>query len=133
MYKEIDSYYRQSQGKWELIATVRDDYVPHFDIFWVDICHRGESPDRYYFDELAPALEFYREGWKEHQYLDNNGKGIGLDHKGLYSRGPRSGGVPLLEDPPEDEIKSLRQLCKELMKIFRRRGRRRRRGPRPAP
>jgi hypothetical protein len=57
--------------------------------YWVDICHGANALDdeRYYFDSLADAQEFYLTGWKERQYLNDDDQPVGLEHAGLYSRG----------------------------------------------
>lgn len=82
-----DRYYKQRDGKWECIV---DDQPRDVETgFWVDISHGRNIliDERYYFHDLASALEFYLEGWGQRQYLDDEGNVVGLDHKGLYSRG----------------------------------------------
>jgi|ERR1700723_2784983 hypothetical protein len=109
----IDRYYTQIDGKWTRISaeTTSSD-------FWVDICHgRNFSVDeRYYFADLASALDFYAGGWKERQYLDDDGKDVGLDHMGLYSRGRLVHGLTIHGDAPGHEGENLRQICEELVK-----------------
>lgn len=73
-------------GEWEYIPDERPDFRTDF---WVDVCHGGNVmvDERYYFPDLASALDFYLEGWRERQYLHDDGTDVGLDHSGLYSRG----------------------------------------------
>ena len=87
--------------------------------FWVDICHGGNCliDERYYFADLASALDFYLKGWKERQYLDDDGKDMGLDHSGLYSRGAAdSTGSPYTAIHRVTEGEKLRQICEALVK-----------------
>jgi hypothetical protein len=63
---------------------------------------------RYYFHDLASALEFYLEGWRQRQYLD--------DQKGLYSRGRLIHGHSIHGDAPGHEGESLRQICEALVR-----------------
>lgn len=65
---------------------------------------------RYYFHDLASALEFYLEGWRQRQYLDDDGNGVGLDQKGLYSRGRLIHGHSIHGDTPGHEGENLRQI-----------------------
>jgi hypothetical protein len=83
-YTKIDGNWvrtnkRVINGKWEYIP---DDERPDLRTeFWVDICQGGGilTDERYYFADLASALDFYVEGWKDRQYLDGNGNQAGLD------------------------------------------------------
>ena len=118
----IDHYYTQIDGKWVRtnmrIVNGEWEYIPDEERpdfhtnFWVDICHGGTylTDERYYFDDLSSALEFYLEGWRKRQYLDRNGNEVGLDHKGLYSRGRLVHGHCVHGDPPEYEGESVRQI-----------------------
>lgn len=94
----IDRYYTQIDGKWvranmrwvEPADCIVDDYQRDFQTdLWVDISHGRNVliDERYYFRNLTSALDFYIEGWKQRQYLDDDGNRVGLDHKGLYSQG----------------------------------------------
>jgi hypothetical protein len=64
--------------------------------------------------DLASALGFYLEGRKEHQYLDDDGKEMGLDHSGLYSGGRLIHGESIHGDTPGHEGENLRQICEEI-------------------
>ena len=121
----IDHYYIQIDGKWVNTDTrvvngeweyIPDDERPDFHTdFWVDICHGGGYliDERYYFADLASALEFYMEGCKKRQYLDRDGKEMGLDHSGLYSRGCLIHGRSIHGDTPGHEGENLRQICEK--------------------
>jgi len=121
----IDRYYTQIDGKWERKDMRWDagECVGHDQFrdlqtdFWVDICHGRKIliDERYYFDNLASALEFYLEGWRQRQYLDGEGNGVGLDHKGLYSRGSLIHGHSIHGDAPGHEGESLRQIFEALV------------------
>ena len=107
----IDRYYKQIYGKWECVV---DNQHPDLQSdFWVDISHGRNIliDERYHFDDLASALEFYVEGWRQRQYLDGDGIGVGLDHKGLYSRGRLIHGHSIFGDAPGHEGESLAQIC----------------------
>jgi len=111
----IDRYYTKIDGQWER-ADMRvvngtqeylsvDEMQDNVTKFWVDICHGGGYlvDERYYFRDLASALDFYLEGWKDCQYLDDDGKEVGLDHSGLYSRGCLIHGQSIHGDPPNHQ------------------------------
>ena len=121
----IDRYYTQINGKWvrkdmrwdsgmRCSGQFRDLQTD----FWVDICHGRNIliDERYYFDNLASALEFYLEGWRQRQYLDDDGNGVGLDHKGLYSRGRLIHGHSIQGDAPGRDGENLRQICEALVR-----------------
>jgi len=120
----IDHYYTQIEGQWVRTnqrvvdghwETIPEDERPDFRTdFWVDICHIALIDERYYFPDLASALDFYLDGWKERQYLDDNGKEAGLDHSGLYSRGVLIHGRSIHGDAPGHEGENLRQICEEI-------------------
>lgn len=76
----IDRYYTLVDGKWARIFE--HEFVSNF---WVDIFHSVD--ERYYFPDLASAIDFYREGWKQRQCQNPDGSWEGLDRKGLYSDG----------------------------------------------
>src|ERR1039458_1756121 len=107
----IDRYYTLVDEKW-----FRVDKEVHFSDFWVDICHGGDLlvDERYYFQDLASALDFYLHGWRVREYLDDTGQPRGLDHGGLYSRGRLMHGHSILGDAPGHEGQNLRHLCGEL-------------------
>ena len=68
---------RVVNGEWEYIP---DDERPDFRTdFWVDVCHGGNVmvDERYYFPDLASALDFYLDGWNERQYLHDDGTDVG--------------------------------------------------------
>jgi len=54
----IDRYYTLVDGNW-----VRIYEQVSFSTFWVDICHAAPSlcDERYYFPDLASAIDFYLE------------------------------------------------------------------------
>lgn len=124
----IDHYYTQIDGNWVNTETcvvngkweyIPDDERPDFPTdFWVDICHGGGYliDERYYFVDLGSALDFYLEGWKERQYVDRDGKKMGLDHSGLYSRGRLIHGQSIHGDTPGREGENLRRICEEVRK-----------------
>ena len=105
----IDRYYTRVDGNW-----VRIYEQVSFSEFWVDICHGGSYSidERYYFPDLASALDFYLEGWQERQYEnpDGSGQGLGLDHSGLYSRGRLIHGLSIHGDAPGHEGENLRRI-----------------------
>lgn len=124
----IDHYYTQIDGNWvntdTRVVNGKWEYIPnderpdfHTD-FWVDICHGGGYliDERYYFADLASALDFYLEGWQERQYVDRDGKKMGLDHSGLYSRGHLIHGQSTHGDAPGHEGEDLRQICEEFVR-----------------
>jgi|ERR1019366_1180965 hypothetical protein len=122
----IDRYFKQTNGNWVRIdaRTVdgENEYIPQQELqdltteFWVDISHGANLPidERYYFSDLASAIDFYSEGWKERQYLDEDGKEMGLDHSGLYSRGRLIHGQSIHGDAPGHEGENLRRVCEAL-------------------
>ena len=65
----IDRYYTQIEGKWVRKdmkwdsgeCVVHDQFRDLQTDFWVDICHGILIDERYYFRDLASALEFYLE------------------------------------------------------------------------
>ena len=69
--------------------------------------------ERYYFSSVADAQEFYREGWKERQYLDDGDQPVGLDHAGLYSRGHLIHGQSIHGDAPGHEGEGLRGILEK--------------------
>jgi hypothetical protein len=122
----IDRYYTKIDGQWTRAdmrvidgkrgSVPSDEWQSLCTDSWVDICHGGGIliDERYYFADLASALDFYLEGWKERQYLDDNGEGVGLDHSGLYSRGRLIHGKSIHGDAPGHEGENLRQVCEQL-------------------
>jgi hypothetical protein len=119
----MDHYYAQQDGKWVRI----DDYVfsdrrreddPDFRTdFWVDLSHGDRlinggvlfmMYERYYFPDRKAALDFYLEGWKERQFLDEDGNGIGLEHNGLYLEGQLVDGLSIYGDLPGHDGEHLR-------------------------
>jgi hypothetical protein len=109
----IDHYYTQIHGKW--VSTNWRDTS-----FWVDISHgrNALADERYYFHDLASAIEFYVKGWRKRQYLDDDGNAVGLDHKGLYSRGRLVHGHSIDGDAPGHEGENLRQICEVLARTM---------------
>ena len=115
----IDRYYTKIDGKWVRKEMRCDAGLRGVQTdFWVDICHGRNLliDERYYFNDLASALEFYLEGWRQCQYLGGDGNGVGLDHKGLYSRGDLIHGHSIHGDVPGNEGENLRQICEALVK-----------------
>lgn len=123
----IDNYYIKIDGRWIRINAVANESsksIPdggksdfHTD-FWVDICHGGNylTEERYYFEDLASALDFYQDRWKNVQFVGEDGKGLGLDHSGLYSRGRLIHGRSIHGDAPGHEGENLRRICEELVR-----------------
>jgi hypothetical protein len=128
----IDHYYTQIDGNWvntdmrvvntDMCAVNKEwEYIPDEEgpdfrtDFWVDICHGGGYvvDERYYFADLASALDFYLEGWQERQYVNRDGKKIGLDHSGLYTDGRLIHGRSIHGDAPGHEGENLRRICEE--------------------
>jgi hypothetical protein len=117
----IDRYYTQMDGKWvrtdmrwdDAGEYIVDDPRLNFETdFWVDISHGRNilTDERYYFHDLASALEFYLEGWRQRQYLNDDDNVVGLDQKGLYSRGRLIHGHSIHGDAPGHEGENLRQI-----------------------
>jgi hypothetical protein len=127
----IDRFYTKVDGKWvhidPVVPLVIDEHghvscsneipEPPTD-FWVDICHGGPYliDERYYFPDLASALEFYRHGWEERQFHDDDGQPCGLDHSGLYSRGRLIQGLSIYCEAPGHEGENLQRISKEYAK-----------------
>jgi hypothetical protein len=107
----IDHHYFQINGKWKWVDPSEEE-SPHCTDFWVDICHGGGFliDDRFYFPDLSSALDFYLKGWKAIQYTDRSGKEVGVDHKGLYSRGRLIHGLSIYGEAPGHEGESLQQI-----------------------
>jgi hypothetical protein len=124
----IDHYYTRIDGKWirtnQRVVDGHWEKIPddeRLDLrteFWVDISHGGSllTDERYYFPDLASALEFYVEGWKDRQYLDNDRQPCALDHSGLYSLGRLIHGHTIHGDKPGQEGENLRQICEEIVR-----------------
>jgi hypothetical protein len=122
----IDYYYKKIDGRW-VLHNVRgingssekigdgERSSSHTD-FWVDICHGGNYliDERYYFEDLASALDFYLGGWRECEIVGDDGKPLGLSHSGLYSRGRLIHGRSIHGDAPGHEGENLRRICEEL-------------------
>lgn len=87
---------RLVNGEWEDIPT--EEMLAYCTEFWVDVAHGANYAiqERYYFPDLESAVKFYLDGWKERQYLDEDGKEVGLDHSALYSRGRFIHGEPVV-------------------------------------
>ncbi|HXY11193.1 MAG TPA: hypothetical protein VEI52_25395, partial [Terriglobales bacterium] len=71
------------------------------------------SDERYYFADLASAIDFYLEGWKERQLQTPDGSGQGLDHSGLYSRGRLIHGRSIHGDVPGHAGENLRRVLEQ--------------------
>jgi hypothetical protein len=119
----IDHYYTKIDGQWVCtnLHVIGGNNIPagdrpnfHTD-FWVDICHGGDVliDERYYFEDLASALEFYLDGWRDRQLLGDDEKSLGLDHSGLYSRGRLIHGRSIHGEAPGHEGENLRRICEE--------------------
>jgi len=106
----IDRYYTLVDGNW-----VRIYEQVSFSTFWVDICHASPLliDERYYFPDLASAIDFYLDGWKERQFENPDGSGQELDHSGLYSRGRLIHGRSIHGDVPDHEGQNLRRTLEE--------------------
>jgi hypothetical protein len=106
----IDRYYTLVDGNW-----VRIYEQVSFSTFWVDICHASPLliDERYYFPDLASAIDFYLDGWKERQFENPDGSGQELDHSGLYSRGRLIHGRSIHGDVPGHEGQNLRRTLEE--------------------
>src|ERR1035441_1454344 len=103
----IDRYFKQTNGNWVRIdaRTVdgENEYIPQQELqdltteFWVDISHGANLPidERYYFSDLASAIDFYSEGWKERQYLDEDGKEKGDRKSVVEGKSVDLGGRPM--------------------------------------
>jgi hypothetical protein len=72
--------------------------------------------ERYYFSDLTSALDFYLDGWRDRQFVDDDGKGIGLDHSGLYSRGRLIHGLSIHLDAPGHEGENLAKMMGRFIK-----------------
>lgn len=109
----IDRYYTQVDSNW-----VRIFEQVSFSSFWVDICHGGPMAidERYYFPDLASAIDFYLEGWKERQFEGPDGSCYGLDHSGLYSRGRLIHGQSIHGDRAGHERENLHRFLEEYAK-----------------
>lgn len=116
----IDHYYAKRDGKWKNMNAedVEDERADVREDFWVDICHGGAYlvDERYYFPDMASALDFYLDGWKGRQYLDENGRPCGIDHSGLYSRGRLIHGLSIHCETPGHEGERVRQICELVMR-----------------
>ena len=106
----IDCDYTLVGGNW-----VRIYEQVSFSEFWVDICHASPSliDERYYLPDLASAINFYLEGWKERRYENPDGSGQGLDHSGLYSRGRLIHGRSIQGDVPGHGGENLRRILED--------------------
>lgn len=103
----IDRYYTRVDGDW-----VRFYEEVSFSNFWVDICHATPMliDERYYFSDLATALDFYLEYWQKREYQNPDGSGQGLDHSALYSRGRLIHGRSVHGDTPGHDGENLRRM-----------------------
>jgi hypothetical protein len=122
----VDHYFAKIDDRWKLIdprvTDGRSEYIPPEEWgvpcteFWVDICHGGQFliDERYYFTNFTSALEFYLEGWKTRQFLNDDGSGVGLDHSGLYSQGRLIHGHDIYGDAPGHEGETLRRICQAI-------------------
>jgi hypothetical protein len=113
-YTQIDCKWVRKDMRWDAGECIVDDQPRDVETdFWVDISHGRNFliDERYYFHDLASALEFYVEGWRQRQFLDNEGNGVGLDNKGLCSRGRLIHGHSIYgDDAPGHEGESLLQI-----------------------
>lgn len=95
----IDRCFMQCNGNWfELTPMTKTWFLNSSTPIWVDIVHIGDLIDdykagchyidgRFYFDWLADAQEFYKNGWRETQHLDDSGQPSGVDHIDLFADG----------------------------------------------
>lgn len=106
----IDCFYTPVDGNW-----VRIYEEVSFSNFWVDICHATpmQVDERYYFPDLASALDFYLGGWEERQYEIPDSSGHWLDHSGLYSRGRLIHGRSIHGDKPGHDGEILRRMLEQ--------------------
>jgi hypothetical protein len=83
----IDRLYSRHDGRWRKLDQA--DLSANCTDYWVDLSHGGTIliDERYFFDSLSDAQDFYLKGWEQRQYLDDNDEPVGLSHSGLYSRG----------------------------------------------
>ena len=109
----IDRFFALIDGRWRKLDD-NDLQLLHAD-YWVDICHGGNSlvDERYYFDSLTDAQEFYLEGWKERQYLNDDDQPVGLDHAGLYSGDRLIHGQSIYGDAPGHEGEGRHKMCEK--------------------
>jgi len=109
----IDRYYAHVDGKWNKLGEAELSNV-HTD-FWVDLCHGGNAltDERYFFNSLADAQEFYLTGWEERQYCNDDDQPVGLDHAGLYSGGRLVDGESIYGDAPGHEGEGLRGILEK--------------------
>lgn len=116
----IDNYYTKVNGRWEHIP--RTDVPDSCTEFWVDIAQGANFAidERYYFPDFASALDFYLEGWKERQFVDEKGNGVGLDHSGLYSRGRLIHGLSIHGDALGHEGETGEKMRRIMEKVFNR-------------
>lgn len=95
---DISYYYVQINGKWvrpfEHAVKGRWEHIPEDELpeitedYWVDIAHGWSgTEERFFYPDLAPAIDFYVVGWMEWQHVYDDGKTCGLEHSYLYSRG----------------------------------------------
>jgi hypothetical protein len=122
----IDRYYTQIDGRWVRtnIRAINKSSEPISDgqrsdfhtEFWVDICHGGNVliDERYYFEDLASALDFYLDGWRDREFVLEDGERLDLSHSGLYSRGRLIHGRSIHGDAPGHESENLRRICEVL-------------------
>lgn len=103
------------EPKWWVVVPLEQWQMRCTD-FWVDLCHGGPwlIDERYYLPDLASALDFYREGWKERQFHDADGTLCGADHIGLYSQGKLIHGLSIYGDAPGHEGENLETIMKKV-------------------
>lgn len=122
----IDNYFIQKDGKWVPVDGCDIQHETNRSVghcagnfqtdFWVDISHGRNIivDERYYFDDLASAFDFYLEGWRRRQFIDDDGNGVGLDKKGLYSEERLIHGHSIYGDAARPEGENLRQIWEAL-------------------
>ena len=114
----IDRFYAQVDCKWKRLDDI--DLQRSQTDFWVDLSHGANAmvDERYFFQELASALEFYLTGWEQRQLMDNDDQPCGLNDAGLYSRGRLIHGRSIHGDEIGHERTRLREivngLCRSL-------------------
>jgi len=109
----IDRFYAQRDGKWKKLSD--SDLQRSQTDFWVDLAHGGNAltDERYYFDSLADAQEFYLTGWEQRQLMDDDDQPCGLDHAGLYSRNHLIHGTSIHGDEIGHEGERLRAIIEK--------------------
>jgi hypothetical protein len=110
----IDRYYTQINSDLERIDKPGDEHGHDITDFWVDISG-GLADERYYFTDLASALEFYLGGWRTHRLVTEE-DGEGGERLGLYSRRRLIHGLSIHGDAPGSEGENARQILEAVVR-----------------